>query len=221
MLLPDTDPHQELHPELRWELRRQMRARRARLSPTERADSALHVAHRIAHSALFQRSRHIACYLPQRGELDPTPLMQRAWAMRKICYLPVLSPLPGGRLWFVPYSEGDPLTRNRFGILEPNLSTAHRAPPWALDLVLTPLVAFDTHGNRLGMGGGFYDKTFAFLRQDLSHRHHWRKPRLVGIAYDFQCVATLQHYAWDVPLQAIATEQRLYLPTRLRAKDIP
>lgn len=194
------------------ELRQKMRAQRARLSPAQQAHAALQVAHRIAHSTLFQRSQHIACYLPQRGELDPTPLMQRVWAMRKTCYLPILSPLPGGRLWFVPYRQGDPLTPNRFGILEPCLSTAHCAPPWALDLVLTPLVAFDAQGNRLGMGGGFYDKTFSFLRQNLYRHQHWCKPRLVGLAYDFQCVATLQHSSWDVPLQAIATELRLYLP---------
>lgn len=213
-MLPLPDPS---HAKLRGELRRQMRAQRARLSPAAQAHAAFHVAQRIAHSTLFQRSQHIACYLPQRGELDPTPLMQRAWAMRKTCYLPVLSPLPGGRLWFMPYREGDPLIPNRFGIFEPCLSTACRAPPWALDLVLTPLVAFDAQGNRLGMGGGFYDKTFSFMRR----RQHWRKPRLVGLAYDFQCVATLQHSSWDVPLQAIATERRLYLPTRLPAKDAP
>lgn len=194
-----------------------MRTQRARLSPVAQAHAAFHVAQRIAHSTLFQRSQHIACYLPQRGELDPTPLMQRVWAMRKTCYLPVLSPLPGGRLWFVPYHPGDPLTPNRFGILEPCLPTACRAPPWALDLVLTPLVAFDTQGNRLGMGGGFYDKTFSFLRQ----RASWRKPRLVGLAYDFQCVATLQHSPWDVPLRAIATERQLYVPTHLSSKDAP
>ncbi len=201
------------HTESRTELRRQMRARRAHLSPTEQADAARQVAHHVAGSTLFQRSQHLACYLPQRGELDPAPLMQRAWAMGKTCYLPVLSPLPGGRLWFLPYRDGDPLILNRFGILEPCLSTSHRAPPWALDLVLTPLVAFDTHGNRLGMGGGYYDKTFSFLRR----RHYWRKPRLVGIAYDFQRVATLQHFPWDIPLQAIASEVQLYLPE----KDAP
>ena len=201
----------------RGELRRQMRTQRARLSPAEQARAARHVAQCITRSALFQRSQHIACYLPQRGELDPTPLIQHIWTMRKTCYLPVLSPLPGGRLWFVPYRQGDPLTANRFGILEPCLSTAHRAPPWALDLVLTPLVAFDAQGNRLGMGGGFYDKTFSFLRQ----RHHRYKPRLVGLAYDFQRVATLQHFPWDVPLQAIATELRLYLPTHFSTKDAP
>lgn len=190
-----------------------MRARRTRLSPAEQADAAFHVARRFASTALFQRSQHIACYLPQRGELDPTPLMQRIWAMRKTCYLPVLSPLNTGRLWFVPYRAGDPLTPNRFNIPEPHLSAAHRAPPWALDLILTPLVAFDVHGNRLGMGGGFYDRTFSFLK----NRRHWRKPRLVGIAYDFQRVDTLQSCDWDVPLHAVVTGTQLYLPV----KDAP
>ena len=186
-----------------------MRARRAALSATERDAAAFQVARRIARFKIFQRSRHIACYLPQNGELDPTPLMRRAWAMGKVCYLPVLNTLHANRLWFVPYVEGDPIIPNRFGIHEPRLSIRKRAPACALDLVITPLVAFDEQGNRLGMGGGFYDQTFSFLRR----RHHWRKPRLLGVAYDFQRVTGLQNCEWDVPLYAVATEAGLYLPT--------
>ncbi|MFZ5593531.1 MAG: 5-formyltetrahydrofolate cyclo-ligase [Pseudomonadota bacterium] len=191
----------------RSELRKLMRARRAALSETERDEAALSVAERIAATNWFRRSRHIACYLPQNGELDPTPLMQRAWAMGKICYLPVLNTLHANRMWFVPYSAGDKLIPNRYGIPEP-ITSRHRLSAHKLDLVLTPLVAFDAQGNRLGQGGGFYDQTFAFLR----HRRHWRKPRLIGIAYEFQRVARLQNHDWDVPLYAVATETTLYFP---------
>ncbi|MGD8594123.1 MAG: 5-formyltetrahydrofolate cyclo-ligase, partial [Gammaproteobacteria bacterium] len=73
-----------------------------------------------------------------------------------------------------------------------------------LNLVLTPLVAFDARGNRLGMGGGYYDRTFAYLR----HQHRWRRPRLAGIAYDFQQVDRLERSSWDVPLSTIATPRK-------------
>jgi 5-formyltetrahydrofolate cyclo-ligase len=76
-----------------------------------------------------------------------------------------------------------------------------------LDLVLTPLVAFDAQGHRLGMGGGFYDRSFAYL---LRHSR-WLRPRLIGLAYDFQRQTRLPHQPWDVPLHAIATDHRLYL----------
>ena len=78
-----------------------------------------------------------------------------------------------------------------------------------LDLILAPLVGFDTHGNRLGMGGGYYDRTFAYLK----HRLHWQKPRLIGLAYELQRVADLANHAWDVPLQSVVTEQHIYVPS--------
>ena len=93
---------------------------------------------------------------------------------------------------------------NRFGIPEPIDAKPLRARQ--LDLLLMPLVGFDLEGNRLGMGGGFYDATLAFMR----HRRVWRKPRLVGIAYECQRVDTLPHEPWDMPLDAVLTERQLY-----------
>jgi 5-formyltetrahydrofolate cyclo-ligase len=78
-------------------------------------------------------------------------------------------------------------------------------PVWTLDLILTPLVAFDDQGNRLGMGGGFYDRTLAYL----GRRKHWKKPRLIGTAHAFQQVARLPHESWDVPLHGVVTEKAL------------
>lgn len=189
----------------RPELRSRLRAQRQRLSEAERSAAAQRISDSMGHHSLFRRSRHIAFYFPNDGEVDLTPLIQRAWAMHKICYLPVIT--PDQRLLFAPYDPDVPLVSNRYGIPEPTRPGLRLLPARLLDLVLLPLVAFDTHGNRLGMGGGFYDRSLSFLL----HRHHWRKPRLLGVAYEFQKLTKLETNSWDVPLDGIVTESSLYL----------
>jgi len=192
-------------PASRPALRNEMRALRQGLGVAEQREAAKRLAEILAHSALFRRSRHIAFYLANDGELDPTILLQKAWNMGKVCYLPVIT--PGQSLLFAPYAKGDPLALNRFGIPEPSHPEVKVFSARVLDLVLTPLVAFDDRGNRLGMGGGFYDRTLSFLR----HRRAWRKPRLLGIAHDLQRTTALPAEAWDVPLDGVATDRQLYL----------
>lgn len=126
--------------------------------------------------------------------------------MGKRVYLPVLVPHGENRLWFARYTPDTHLVPNRFGIPEPARAPHRRIAPLALDAVFTPLVAFDPTGHRLGMGGGFYDRSFAYL---LRHRR-WLRPRLIGLAYDFQCVDRLPAEPWDVPLHAIVTDRSLY-----------
>jgi 5-formyltetrahydrofolate cyclo-ligase len=199
----------------RDELRSRMRRARRALDPHLRVSYAEQLARRMVDNPLFQRSRRIALYIPVKGEMDPSPLLRRALTMSKRVYLPVLVPYRHNRLWFAPYWEGCQLLPNRFGIPEPKVSKRSLLNPTALDLAFVPLVAFDADCNRLGMGGGYYDRTFSFLR----HRIHWKKPHLVGIAYDFQKVDRLKTEAWDVPLSGVATESQFYAPKRLgRAK---
>ncbi len=186
------------------ELRKRLRARRRALSEAERFQRSHAVCERLRRRSEFQRARRIALYLPNDGEVDPTPLLDVIWGTRRTALLPVLRVLAGNRLAFHPYRPGDLLAPNRYGIPEPVAHPGEAMPPHALDLVLMPLVAFDSHGHRLGMGGGFYDRTFAFLRQ----RRHWHRPRLVGVAYDFQEVPELPAEPWDVPLHAVVTESR-------------
>ncbi len=194
------------------DLRKQMRRQRRGLSAQQRRASAEQMAYHVAGSALFRRSRHIAGYVANDGELDPMPLVEIAWAMQKICYLPVLDALHPSRLWFTPYFPDSELVPNRFGIPEPKMLRRRRVPPWRLDLMLVPLVGFDSDGNRLGMGGGFYDQTLAFLQR----RSCWKKPRLLGVAYDFQQVNRLPVEPWDIPLDGIATASCIHVIDRGR-----
>ncbi len=193
-------------PDTRNALRHELRARRQDLSAPEQTHAAHQLVAQLVATRLFRVSRRIAVYLPNDGEIDPVPLMARIWKTNKTCYLPILSRLRHDRLWFAPFTQDTPLAANRFGILEPVAPARSWVRAQELDLILMPLVGFDTHGNRLGMGGGFYDKSLAFLR----HRTLWRKPHLVGLAHDFQRVKIIDACAWDVPLQAVATDQSVY-----------
>ncbi len=182
-----------------------MRRQRRALSAPRRREAAAGLARNLAASPLFLRAGSVACYLASDGEMDLQPVMERLWRMGKRCYLPVIHPLAVGQLRFAPFHRGDPLTRNRFGIPEPQHPLHHTVPAWALDLLLLPLVAFDGSGNRLGMGGGYYDRTLAYLQQ----RGFWRTPSLVGAAFDFQEVGALHPRPWDIPLGQVVTESRL------------
>ncbi len=182
-----------------------MRRRRRQLTPAQQAHAARSLKQHLSQHPLFLRARAIALYLPNDGEIDPRALAQVVWRQRKQCYLPVLHPILENRLWFVEFRPDSALRRNRFRILEPDISHQSLRPAWSLSLVLLPLVAFDEQGGRLGMGGGFYDRTFAF-----SLRRTALRPRLVGLAHDFQRVGSLDIKAWDVPLEAVATEKKIY-----------
>ena len=194
------------------QLRRQIRDARRALSDSDRCEAAARVAQLLLKSRLFQRSRHIALYLPSDGELDSTPLLHAIWCSNKLSYLPMVQPPYSGRLRFASYNAKSRMVNNRYGIPEPSVSACTIVPAWALDLVLLPLVAFDEKGYRLGMGGGYYDRTFNFL----SYRQYWRKPCLIGLAYDFQKIEAVPREPWDIPLSGIVTENRLY-PSELLA----
>ena len=184
-------------------LRQQLRAARRALSPEARVDAAISAAMKLCATAAYKEARRIAVYMAMDGELDPTPLVMRARTDEREVYLPVLPPMEGA-MSFRPWNVDTPLVANRFGIPEPKFPDGGRMAK-DMDLVITPLVGFDLAGNRLGMGAGFYDRTFGFLR-------HMEKPRplLIGYAYELQKVSALSAETWDVPLAAVATEQHFY-----------
>ena len=187
-------------------LRREIRGQRRQLSPQTLERHSRMLLRLACNYKPFRHSHRIAFYLASRGEMDPSPLLSLALQAGKRAYLPVLKRRPANGLWFAPYDKGDSLSGNCFGIPEPSLNHNSIIMPWALDMVFVPLVAFDENGNRLGMGGGYYDRTFAFKRQ----RIHWKGPKLIGLAHDFQRVDRLSNQPWDIPLDAVITEQRIY-----------
>ena len=180
---------------------------RRSLAPGVQVRNSIAVARRLYTSGWFMRSNTIALYLANDGEVDLAPFAEAARRCKKQLFLPALRSDSGKRLWFAEYRADERLIRNRFGILEPDIRKRSPIPPWAIDLVLMPLVAFDTDGNRLGMGGGFYDRTFAYLQR----RVHHSKPALVGVAHDCQRIDLIPARSWDVPMHGVVTERRRYL----------
>jgi len=192
-------------------LRTHIRQQRRTLSDAEREHAAFLLCERVASSRIYQHSKHIAFYLSNDGEMDLSLLIKHAWQQGKQVYLPVLAEPNTQKLWFIPYTPTTKLKNNRFGIAEPVHSSRTRLrKTLSLDLILMPLVAFDQQGNRVGMGGGFYDRSLAFLK----NRQHWHKPNLLGVAYELQKQEQLEINPWDIPLQAIATEKKLYLANK-------
>lgn len=167
----------------------------------------------MVRSNAFRFSRRLAFTLAYDGEIDPGLLLKEAQRRGKECYLPVLNPLDENRLLFKRWQRGRALQKNHYGIGEPRRGSV--CPPKALDLVMMPLVAFDDDCNRLGMGKGFYDRTFAFL-----HKAARQRPRLLGLAHECQHVEKLDVAPWDVPLDGVATDRSWYRPPSRRHRKI-
>ena len=191
----------------RQQLRRQLRAARRALTPAQQRQAAQGLYRQLAQHPLFRRARHIALYLPNDGEIDPRPLLLEAQRRGKQTYLPVLSDWPRTKMVFQQVRRGEKLRPNRFGIPEPRIQRARQRTIWALDLILLPLVGFDDGGGRLGMGGGFYDRSLAYR----ARRTAWHAPVLLGLAHECQKVERLAQASWDVPLQGTVTDRAWYL----------
>lgn len=191
----------------RPQLRRMLRNARRALTPSEQREAAQGVYRQLAQHPLFRRAKHISLYLPTDGEIDPRLLLRAAQRRGKATYLPVLSAWPRTKMVFQRVRPGEKLLPNRFRILEPRTNVRRQRKVWALDLVLLPLVGFDDVGGRLGMGGGFYDRSLAFL----ARRQHWRKPTLLGLAHECQKVERLVQASWDVPLAGTVTDKKWYI----------
>ena len=188
------------------ELRRRLRAQRNALSTQEQKNAAHNIAVTLTRTRLFRASRRIACYFANDGEIELIRILAHIWNCGKIAYMPLLPRGQRRRMRFAPARPEVEFRPNRLGILEP-IAPAHE---WldarSLDLVLLPLVAFDSAGNRLGRGGGFYDRTLDFLHQ----QRQWRRPKLLGLAHDFQRVHTIEPELWDVPLTGVITDRAAY-----------
>ena len=187
--------------------RKEMKAVRSRLKRERRAlDSGFvaaascEIAARFWRSSFTQRATNIAIYMSTAGEVDCGPIIETAWLRKKRIFAPVLK---GKRLEFARLEPDTKLATNSFGILEPVYKLSSILPRAQLDIVVMPLLAFDEKLNRLGMGAGFYDRSFSFTRQ----QKKWHHPILVGAAYSFQQISTTHPEQWDVPLHVVITEK--------------
>ncbi len=183
----------------RYELRRRMLARRNAVPTSVARHAAESAGRHLAASAPFRTAERMAGYVALEGELDPAPLLHAAPGAGKTVYLPRV--LDAQHMEFIRWQAGDPLQPGRFGIPEPAPDPTRILAPEALDLVLVPLLGFDAHGNRLGFGGGFYDRAFAFKHEG------YACPLLCGYAYAWQETALLTAADWDVRLDAVVTER--------------
>jgi 5-formyltetrahydrofolate cyclo-ligase len=184
------------------QLRRELRTARRSLSPSLRARHSQALVRHLRRSSLLWPAHRIACFWPNDGEIDLRSLFESLWRRDIQVLLPVID---GQRLWFAPYTTSTPMRSNRFGIPEPALQRRDACPLLTIDVILMPLVAFDDLGNRVGMGGGYYDRTFANLRRC----ERLRGPLLIGTAFAFQRREQLCANTWDIPMHGVATEQGL------------
>ncbi len=150
---------------------------------------------------VFDSIHTVACYLANDGELDPSYIIEYCWQQQIQVLLPILDPVRAGYLCFMPYERNTPMIVNKYGIAEPEYQAKKVVAVADIELIFTPLVAFDANGNRMGMGGGYYDRTLADLKNSSN-------TRLVGLAHNCQQAESLPVSSWDVPISAIATDRQ-------------
>lgn len=183
-------------------LRVELRKQRREFSGPQRDQAQKRVARSLLRHRWFLRARNIGIYIAFDGELDLAALLRAVSHQHRQLFAPELCPSPRG-MRFVHWGNGETVC-NQYGISEP--IAGRPVDPRSLDLVLVPLVAFDASGTRLGMGGGHYDRLFAFL----NNRRIWRHPKLLGVGFELQRLRALAKHPWDVPLHGAITEQRSY-----------
>ena len=182
---------------MRQELRRELKTIRSQLGAADKMAAAEAVAARvIAH--LPDSGGTLAGYWASAGEL-PLHILQLRLPANWIWCLPVVQ--PDRQLLFAPWRAGDDLATNRYGIPEPTLAASSCLRPDELSAVLVPLLGFTRQGRRLGMGGGYYDASFAFRNKTPA------PPTLIGVGFACQELDALDVQAWDVDMDAIATER--------------
>lgn len=181
------------------ELRTRLRRLRSAIPKTRRLHCQRRAALHLLRWRRLRQARHIAVYLSVRSELSTAALIERLLRRRHRLWAPVTT--PGQRMRFAPLQRGGKLRRDALGLPRPA-----RARPLkslrGMDLVVLPLLGFDSRGHRLGAGGGYYDRALAGTGPT-------RRPWLVGYAYAAQEVAAVPAEPWDVKLDAAVTERGL------------
>ena len=190
--------------QLKSSLRKEIRKQRSTLGPARQSAASAGLLDQLLSIISFRTAQTIAMYLVNDGEIDPVKVMQWCWENSKIPYVPVVE-RERNKLVFAEVTPQTRFRENRFGIREPENAETRIVTAQQLDLVLAPLVAFDQNGNRLGMGGGYYDRTFDFLTNTDT-----AGPELIGIAHEIQKVQRIDVEPWDIPLTTVVTDKQVY-----------
>lgn len=209
---------------IRNQIRSSIRTKRKSLSAIEQKRLSSELLQQLTARADVLAANNIALYLANDGELDPMLFIQWCWQHNKKVYLPVLHPFSSGHLLFLHYQPSSIMQKNKYGILEPKLDVRLIKSINDIDIIFTPLVAFDQTGNRLGMGGGFYDRTLStwFKRYCLESNESVEnnvsntdekllKPYPIGLAHDIQLIDEVPSQLWDIPLPEIVTPSMQYV----------
>lgn len=184
-------------------IRHHIKQQRQALSAANQQSAARALAERFFENFQLTAGQKIGVYLAVGGEIALRSIIEQAWQLDAEVYLPVLCTEKDRQLYFAPYYPDSAFSENRFGIAEPIVLKDDLLLPDALDIALIPLLAFDEAKNRIGMGGGFYDASFASLR-DLE------QPKRIGCAYEFQKVDHIEAQPWDVPMHHVLTDLQAY-----------
>jgi|TARA_B110000240_G_scaffold32516_1_gene35069 5-formyltetrahydrofolate cyclo-ligase len=192
-------------PDTRDTLRSSLREKRHGLSTEQQMAASLALFNMLGNQDFFRVAQRIAFYQVADGEIDPRMLLDLALSEGKSCFLPVIQQDNPEFVSFAPYYANTELVPNKWGIAEPPASEV--ISPTNFDVVFVPLVAFSKDCFRMGMGQGFYDRTFSFK---IFNRRS--SPMLVGLAHECQLIDSFPVESWDVRLDAVATEKKIYRP---------
>ncbi|MEC6392882.1 5-formyltetrahydrofolate cyclo-ligase [Acinetobacter pittii] len=184
-------------------IRKNLRSKRRSLSSFEQKQAQLNVLHHLNILPIFHSSKKIGLYLHAFGEVHTELLIELCFKKNKQVYLPMICSMNQHLVW-VRISKNQYVNRrfshHPLGMKEPMATRGKHVSK--LDLLLMPLLACDQYGTRIGMGGGYYDRTLA------SAKH---KPYRLGLAHQFQFIGhTLKRQSWDQPLDALLTPQHIY-----------
>lgn len=191
--------------DMKKKLREQLSQQRNALSTQQQEKKSRRIASHVVASKVFQNAQNVAFYLSVNAEANPASTQRTPSKSSKQFYLPVLAKDNDQGLLFAPVHPNSQYKSNKFSIPEPQCLPEELITGENLDLVLMPLLGFDKQGNRLGMGGGYYDRSFAFKQSSTRI-----KPVLMGFAYAQQEVERLEAESWDVKLDYIATENGVF-----------
>ncbi len=194
---------------LKKDIRMRMLQQRKSLPAMKIAEDSLKIQQCLLQSPLWEKARSIALYMAKKEEVQTHLLFEQAVLQGKKLYLPRCKAHAYGEMDFVHCTSEEDMAPGFYGIMEPTEFAMQRSGAvltaqegvWPLDILLVPGVAFDTKGFRIGFGGGYYDRFLCALQG--------QHTVCVGAAFSWQILPSLPHETWDMPIQALVSEEGL------------